>query len=176
MRYLLLASSLVSIAIASSFLEGKQKGQPTPNTKRKPKLDIKLLQGTWSMIAGEYRGTKLSPYRKRGTSGDAFSLPRQISFAGNKLLSRTSRTQPGKMFFEFSGSVTLNAEKPPNKIDIKFTDGPAKGKTCRGIYLVVDDILILSFSPPGNPRPASFLTGLKFNQYILVFKQGIDGL
>ncbi|MCI0462217.1 MAG: TIGR03067 domain-containing protein [Gemmataceae bacterium] len=68
--------------------------------------------------------------------------------------------------YEFPRGINRISAKGAVKIDdvkgtIDFTpgDGPAKGKTLKGIYRVEGNVLTLCFTSAGGERPAEFKSG-----------------
>jgi uncharacterized protein (TIGR03067 family) len=54
------------------------------------------------------------------------------------------------------GTFSVDVSKTPKTIDVIFTDGPDKGRTFRGIYVLKDDSYKVCMSPPGRDRPLAF--------------------
>ena len=105
-----------------------------------PEADLDLMQGTWVLVA-----TADSPPGAKvfvPTDG-SFKLTRK----GNTALAR-QRKKVGKPFF-----YSLNPLANPKQIDTIDADGTR----LLGIYELKGDTMKVTSSPPGVPRPASFV-------------------
>jgi uncharacterized protein (TIGR03067 family) len=58
----------------------------------------------------------------------------------------------------FRGTFSIEVSRSPKTIDVTFTEGPDKGKTFRGIYVLTGDSYKVCLSPLGHDRPEAFQT------------------
>jgi uncharacterized protein (TIGR03067 family) len=54
------------------------------------------------------------------------------------------------------GTFTIDVSKSPKCIDVIFSDGPDKGKTFRGVYVLKDNSYKVCMAIPGKDRPQAF--------------------
>lgn len=98
--------------------------------------EIDELQGVWKIISLEMDGKALTG------SG-------MVSIKGNKFVSTG-------MGAEYEGTVKVNASAVPKTFDLKFTTGPEKGNTNRGIYELTGDRWKICLATRGAARPKVF--------------------
>jgi uncharacterized protein (TIGR03067 family) len=55
-----------------------------------------------------------------------------------------------------TGSLKIDPSKSPAHIDFTYEDGPAKGKTLKGIYKFEGDTLTVCYGGFGKDRPSEF--------------------
>ena len=106
----------------------------------KGKSDKDLLQGAWRVVSFTHFGKKLD-----GDEAAKIKMGRFV-FEGDKVNSFASC------------DYKLDSAKTPKEIDITPRQGPEneKDQTFAGIYELKGGELRLSFSPPGQVRPANF--------------------
>jgi uncharacterized protein (TIGR03067 family) len=117
--------------------------------------DLEALQGTWRLVSGEIGGRKMTAEELKES---------KLVFKGDRY---TVRRGSGPTVV---GIVKLNSAKNPKTIDITDGDGPYRGKTLLGIYAVKGDELKECFAPPGQARPAKFVTNAGTSQFLHVWK------
>jgi uncharacterized protein (TIGR03067 family) len=70
-----------------------------------------------------------------------------------------------------TGSITLDPGQSPARLDFKYEDGPAKGKTLKGIYKFDGDTLTLCYGGFGNDRPTEFASKAGSGTILIVQKR-----
>jgi thiol-disulfide isomerase/thioredoxin len=79
----------------------------------------------------------------------------------------------------FFCKFTLDPAAQPKAIDLIPEEGPAKGKTLRGIYSLEGDVLKICYVSPNTPepekkpRPSEFAAGKGSGYVLLVFRQDV---
>lgn len=110
--------------------------EPEPEPGGDAKADLKLLQGTWSVVKGLKDG--MPPPKEMLSAKFTFDKD-QISITGGP----GGSAEPPVKF-------TLNPKKVPAEIDIH----PPKGEQMvKGLYKLSKDELTLVFHDPGKDRP-----------------------
>lgn len=104
--------------------------------------DLEKLQGEWAVMFLEIDGVP--------AGRDIFSAAK-IVIDGNHFTS----TGMGPIY---RGTIELDAAKNPKILNMKFTEGPEKGNTNRGIYELEGDTWKLCLAMTGGPAPAMFAT------------------
>jgi uncharacterized protein (TIGR03067 family) len=117
--------------------------------------DLEALQGTWRLVTGEIGGRKMTAEELKQA---------KLVFKGDHYTVRRG-TGPTVV-----GTAKLNSAKTPKTIDITDVNGPYEGKTLLGIYAVKGDELKECFAPPGEARPAKFVTQTGSSQFLHVWK------
>jgi uncharacterized protein (TIGR03067 family) len=116
------------------------KGVVFPGYANATKIDRAFLRGTWAVESRASGGKNAAAADFKGESvtvtGDSIAVV---------LKNGVSR-----------GTVQIDAVPVPGTVDITFTDGPAKGDTYHGVYVIDGDRLTLHLSIPGGPRPEGF--------------------
>ena len=121
--------------------------------------DLKALQGSWRLVAGEIGGQKMTAEELKKA---------KLVFNGDRY---TVRRGSGPTV---AGTVKLNPTKNPKSIDITDSDGLYKGKTLLGIYALKGDELKECFTPPGGGRPAKFAAEAGTSEFLHVWKHVKD--
>lgn len=115
------------------------------------KMDMKKLEGTWNMVAGEKEGQQ---------APEDFAKNFKLTFADEKV---TATEKENKS----EGTFKLEAAKKPKTID--FTFGPRKMK---GIYLLEGDNLKICHGLPGVEQyPTDFTTKAGSQSALMVFRR-----
>jgi uncharacterized protein (TIGR03067 family) len=102
--------------------------------------DLKKLEGTWVLTAGEEDGKMLPAEDLK----DA-----RLTVEGNKHAVKAGDTT-------YRGTHKLNPTKKPKTIDIADTEGPFKGRSVLGIYDLDGDTFKICYALPGKGRPKDF--------------------
>jgi uncharacterized protein (TIGR03067 family) len=105
------------------------------------------LKGTWSVVSLEEEGKK-QPFPegvKMSMVFDDDKLAMQFAFGDKKDTKEAT--------------YAIDPAKSPGHLDITLSDGPEKGKTVRGIYVIdKDGFKICWAQKPDNDRPKDFTT------------------
>jgi uncharacterized protein (TIGR03067 family) len=117
--------------------------------------DKEKLQGTWQVVSLEAEGEK-------GPAEVAKAL--KYIFTGDKLAIQPA--EPGSSS-EFTYQV--DPTRKPKVIDMKVENGPDKGNTDFGIYLLDGDNLKICFG--GKERPTAFESKPKSGTALVVLKR-----
>ncbi|HVN08094.1 MAG TPA: TIGR03067 domain-containing protein [Patescibacteria group bacterium] len=104
--------------------------------------ELERLQGAWNVIFLEVDGMTPAPNVYAGST---------IEVKGDRFTTRA-------MGAVYSGTLELDAEKVPNQMRMKFTDGPEKGNTNNGIYELEGDRWRFCLNLKGGPAPTEFAT------------------
>ncbi len=102
--------------------------------------EYRAFAGTWRFDSIQFDGHDLP--------ADAFKTFRLIC----KGRDFTSITGEGTDH----GTFSMDVAKSPKTIDVSFTEGPNKGQTWRGIYVLDGDTYKVCMSMPGEDRPLAF--------------------
>jgi uncharacterized protein (TIGR03067 family) len=70
-----------------------------------------------------------------------------------------------------AATMKLDPSKKPKWIDITFTDGPEKGKTRLGIYMLDGDTHKICYGDLGKERPTEFVSKPGTGHRLVVFKR-----
>ena len=124
------------VLLATSLIAGESSKQDAV------KKDVDGIQGTWKMVALEAEG-KQAPTE--------VVAPLKLTFKGDTLT-----FTPGEPGFS-NYNYKLDPTTTPASFDMSHTDGPNKGKTDKGIYLLEGDHLKICFGKADN-RPKEFTT------------------
>ena len=71
----------------------------------------------------------------------------------------------------FDSTYRLDDTRTPNQITLLGTEGDLIGKEALGIVSLSDDILIICYVMPGQPRPISFQSSPGSEAYLVVWKR-----
>jgi uncharacterized protein (TIGR03067 family) len=107
--------------------------------------ELRKLQGVWAVTSLELDGAPL---------GDAAFSTGKIAVEGNNFTS----TGMGAIY---RGTLEIDVAKRPRSLNMKFTDGPEKGNTNRGIYELEGDTWKPCLSTTGGPAPTKFATSAR---------------
>ena len=69
------------------------------------------------------------------------------------------------------GTFSVDVAKSPKTIDVSFTEGPSKGQTWRGIYVLKDDTYKVCMSIAGADRPEAFESKPESGRIVEVLKR-----
>jgi uncharacterized protein (TIGR03067 family) len=114
------------------------------------KNDLKKMEGSWKMVAGETDGNKVE-------EGDLKSSSLKIK--GDKYEARLGDST-------HEGKLTLGASKKLKTMDA--TDGD---NTVKGIYELKGDELKICIAPPGQDRPTEFGAKAGSGHIFMVWKR-----
>jgi RNA polymerase sigma-70 factor (ECF subfamily) len=130
---------------------GAKTNQQTPRER-----ELKLLEGTWEMIAVSSDGKKQNTPAGRTTRltfrGEEFTLERD-----GKVIAR--------------GTLKVDPSKKPRALDLTFTEGDMAGKTTLAIYEIKGDELQEGFAITGNKRPTGFTTEKGNNRLVFTYRR-----
>jgi uncharacterized protein (TIGR03067 family) len=90
---------------------------------------------------------------------------RFIAIKGEKATFLDKDTERGK------GSMKIDPGKSPAHIDFTYEDGPAKGKTLKGIYKFEGDTLTFCYGGFGEDRPSEFASKAGSGSILIVQKR-----
>ena len=118
--------------------------------------DAERLQGTWSVAALEVDGQKMAGGMLNGA----------------RVVVKQDRFQSLGMGETYEGLLTLDESARPKTFDLKFTKGPEKGNTNRGIYELDGDQWKLCLATRGDARPKTFAAKAGTGHALEVLKRG----
>jgi uncharacterized protein (TIGR03067 family) len=101
---------------------------------------LKSIQGEWKIVKMEWGGPKT----------DKLNAPIVVLDDDNYTI------RDGETVVE-KGTVQLAAQKTPNRIDVKTTSGPHKGKEWHGVYELEGDTLRAVVAPNDTERPTKLV-------------------
>jgi uncharacterized protein (TIGR03067 family) len=134
-----------------------EQGPAKPLDHEKPKTDRQKVQGTWRMICAHIKGRQLSAeeiaHHTLVMRDDTYSL-----FKAEDRLND-------------HGVFRLDPTKKRKTIDITEDEGPNKGQTNRGIYLLEDDLLIVCYNHLGMGRPTAFTSKPNSSIFLFIYKR-----
>jgi uncharacterized protein (TIGR03067 family) len=123
------------------------------------KKELEALKGTWTVVAAERDGRKLTDEQLKGVT---------LSFDG---AGRTSVRKGDQLLFD--GTIGIDPTTKPRTLDATQTSaGDNKGKTFLGIYELDGDTLkVCSSEPAGNDRPREFSSTPGSGHFLRVYKR-----
>jgi uncharacterized protein (TIGR03067 family) len=144
---LLLPVTLLSVLAASG-----QAGKPDAGGD-----DLKAVQGTWTMVFAASGGQALPPE----------------GIAHHQLVMRDDKYTLFKEEDKVNdhGTFKLDPTAKPRAIDITEDQGPNKGVTSRGIYLLDGDIFIVCYNLPHMGRPTTFTSRADSSIFLFIYKR-----
>ena len=124
-----------------------------------PAQDTGMIQGAWTVVSAERDGKPAEDVagHRLAFSGDTFTIQHE----GHTL---------------YRGTYSVDPARKPAQIDFRHTEGPLKGKTWKGIYLLESETLKTCDNAPnmGKPRPAQFSTKAGSGHILIVFKRAMQ--
>jgi uncharacterized protein (TIGR03067 family) len=108
----------------------------------KGKTDVDKLQGSWTIVTLEMDGAEMPA----GAPG------------GSKIVVKGDKFNTISMGATYDGTIALDPTKRPKSLDLKFTAGPEKGNTSRGIYELDGDNWKICLTVTSKTRPSAFAT------------------
>jgi uncharacterized protein (TIGR03067 family) len=109
------------------------------------KDDLQKMIGNWTLVSTETNG-------KKRTAADFKVFSRKVT---GETYSVTIESEEGVQTIDIK-ITKLDPTKSPKAINVKMTEGPAKGKAFQGIYKFEDDTQVLCLAAPDNDRPTKF--------------------
>ena len=135
---------------------------PAPD---KDKTDKDKLQGSWRVGATDGPVAELTGWRFEVTTwrfeGDSLT----------QVVVNPAATTRVPIEGKTSSGCVIDPCKTPKTIDVTPSDGPQKGKTWKGIYLLQDDALIVCRTREGGERPTDFTADAKKGQELILLKR-----
>ncbi len=121
------------------------------------KAEVKKFQGVWKVTEAYDKGDKVP-------AEDLRSL--EVIFEGNKILVREGDKVHDRMTFQ------INPAKKPKTIDMTHAEGPNKGRTDPGIYLLEGNSLKICVNEKkGGARPTEFASKRGSSVSLIVLKR-----
>src|SRR5262245_59404937 len=117
--------------------------------------EMAALQGTWVFVGLEVDGSQVA----------------DELFTGSKIIVQGETFTSTSRAADYKGTFKVDATKQPKTIDMKYTAGPEKGKTSRGIYELDGDTWKICLSFAGKDRPAEFNTRPGDSQVLEILKR-----
>jgi uncharacterized protein (TIGR03067 family) len=118
------------------------------------------LKGTYKMVSGEEQGMKLP---------DDYVTNTKVEFTNDKMIIKVVKDKDEK---NVEATYKIDPGQKIKTIDLKPTDGPEKGKTIKGIYVIDGDTLkICAASKSDNDRPKVFATEKGSGSVLMVLKK-----
>jgi len=119
--------------------------------------DLARLQGTWHIVALEMDGQEMP------------------AADGARIVVEGDRFSSLGMGADYKGKLILGGSNKPKSFDLKFTSGPEKGNTNRGIYELKGDRWRICLDFRGNARPEAFETKPGSGRAVEVLRRARDG-
>jgi uncharacterized protein (TIGR03067 family) len=147
---------LLALAVAT-LLAGS--ASPLAADASKPdavRKELAKFEGTWRFVSMNIQGMKvpeeqLKKFPKMVIHGKQFTLPEGDT--------------------TFRGTFKVDVSTKPKQIDVTFTSGPEKGKTCLGIYELEGDTYKVCMGLVGKPRPKAFVAKAGSGHVLEVLKR-----
>jgi uncharacterized protein (TIGR03067 family) len=140
------------LTLAACVRPGTPAAGPAPG-----KSDQAAVQGTWKMVFAASAGHALPPE----------------GFAGHRLVMSGDKYTYFKEEDRINdhGSFRLDPGASPRAIDITEDQGPNKGVTSHGIYLLDSDTLVVCYSQPPGGRPAEFTSRPDPCSFLFIYRR-----
>lgn len=138
----------LTIVVAGVLVGAETRGEPAGGR------DLEQLQGAWKMVSHLFNGEPDEGLKDvvRIVEGDKFIIKR-----GEQVLR--------------GGTMKLDPTRKPKWIDIVFTEGPEKGRTRRGIYVLEGDRQTICYGELDKDRPTEFLSERGSGHRLVVFER-----
>jgi uncharacterized protein (TIGR03067 family) len=121
------------------------------------KKELRKLQGTWVLIAGEMDGMRIPAKHVKKS---------RITWNGKEV----TLTTPHQSKTPFKGTVTVDPRK--KEMTRVRASGPGAGKTMHAIYeFLSDDQYRVCFPPGGKKRPTKYATKPGSGQFLHVWNR-----
>jgi|SRR5579864_805127 len=115
---------------------------------------LEKFQGKWATASISVDGKKEDEIKDRF-----------LAIKGEKATFLYEGKETGK------GSLVIDPSKSPAHIDFKYEDGPAKGKTLKGIFKFEGDTLTFCYGGFGKDRPSEFASKAGSDAILIVQKR-----
>jgi uncharacterized protein (TIGR03067 family) len=143
--------ALAFLIVGVGLLAGA--GEPAGN---EAKQTLDSLQGHWTMVSFEVNGE---------------AIPEEQVKTGS-LVVEQDRYTPSLGARRASFSIQLDPAPDPKAIDFTPTEGPEKGKTLKGIYMLAGDrFTVCRGLTDANVRPTEFATGAESGSSLVVWRR-----
>jgi uncharacterized protein (TIGR03067 family) len=150
---------IIAACVVVGTARGHDPGQKDDDAAKK---DLALLQGTWVIVAKEYKG-------KQATKEEVAELTGVTVIKDNK---KTEWTESlGKKSIISEATFKLDPKAKPKAIDFFYSSGPVKEKSDLAIYEVTQDTLRVCYSLEDGKRPTEFAGKADGNAVLLTFKR-----
>jgi uncharacterized protein (TIGR03067 family) len=157
-RSLLPAAGLLALLTAASLAPPS----PADDKEDAGRKELKKLEGTWQMVAGEHEGRKIPDENVRKS---------RITWKGAEVAVDT----PHQSAHTIRARVTLDPSRSPREMDWVREVGPEKGKTQHAIFeFLSEDEYRICFAPGDSPRPREFHTRPGTGEFQHVWKRVKD--
>jgi uncharacterized protein (TIGR03067 family) len=127
---------------------------PSPNPAS---ADAKAIQGTWKMVFAAGAGRALPQEEFAG---------HRLVFSGDKY---TYFKEEDKLHDH--GAFRLDPKARPRAIDIIEDQGPNRGTTSRGIYMLDGDTLVVCYNLPHMSRPTEFSSKADSSIFLFIYQR-----
>lgn len=144
-------------AVAQPVKADQTGAKPPAKDREAVEKDMKKVQGTWKMIYAEYKGQR-RPVEEVATNVLVMSGDKCTLFKAEDKIHE-------------HGGFRLDPTRHPKAIDITEDEGPLKGQSNRGIYLLEDDLFILCYNEPDMERPTHFTSKPTASIYLFIYKR-----
>jgi uncharacterized protein (TIGR03067 family) len=119
--------------------------------------DLLALKGTWRLSFRQEDGKEDSKNWIKDVIATTDGSGKMSVRRGDKVLGE--------------GSVKLDPTTKPKSVDVTFTEGRYKGKTCLGIYEIEGDTFRVCCARPGDERPAAFSSEAGSGRVLVVYQR-----
>lgn len=148
------SSILLVVLLLAIACEAKAVAPPLRGGQKK---DSEALQGTWTMVFAATSGRALVPEEIAGihlvVKGDKYTLFKEEDKIHDH------------------GTLVLDPKASPRAIDIIEDQGPNKGTSNRGIYLLDGDTFMVCYNLPHMKRPVEFTSKADGTIFLFIYKR-----